>query len=42
MNLLNLSLRIFGPTNEGALCSKLLYFQSLCCLIPTLHLFTLI
>lgn len=27
MNLLNLSLRIIGPTNEGVLCFKLLLFQ---------------
>jgi UDP-N-acetylglucosamine--dolichyl-phosphate N-acetylglucosaminephosphotransferase len=27
MNLLNLSLRIIGPTNEGVLCEKLLLFQ---------------
>lgn len=30
MNLLNLSLRIIGPTNEGVLCEKLLIFQILC------------
>lgn len=29
MNLLNLSLRIIGPTNEGALCENLFLFQIL-------------
>jgi hypothetical protein len=38
MNLLNLSLGLLGPTNEGVLCLKLLYFQVACCLIPTLYL----
>lgn len=36
MNLLNLSLRIIGPTNEGKLCSKLLIFQILTSSIPVL------
>ena len=33
MNLLNLSLRILGPTNEGVLCDSLLIFQGLCSVI---------
>lgn len=38
MNLLNLSLRLLGPTNEGALCVKLLLFQTAMCCVPYLHL----
>lgn len=30
MNLLNLSLGVLGPTNEGVLCVKLLLFQIVC------------
>ena len=30
MNLLNLSLRILGPTHEGVLCDNLLIFQIVC------------
>lgn len=36
MNLLNLSLRILGPTNEGVLCTKLLIFQIACSLVGIL------
>ena len=38
MNLLNLSLRIIGPTHEEPLCLKLLAFQLACSLIPIAHL----
>lgn len=38
MNLLNLSLRVLGPTNEGDLCLKLLIFQGIFSLVPVLHL----
>jgi UDP-N-acetylglucosamine--dolichyl-phosphate N-acetylglucosaminephosphotransferase len=38
MNLLNLSLRILGPTNEGVLCFKLLCFQLVCSCIPIAYL----
>ena len=38
MNMLNLSLRVLGPTNEGSLCLKLLLFQLICSLLPLIHL----
>ena len=38
MNMLNLSLRILGPTHEGTLCLKLLAFQLGCSCIPLIHL----
>lgn len=39
MNMLNLSLRWWGPTNEGTLCLKLLSFQAVFSLVPLMHLF---
>jgi UDP-N-acetylglucosamine--dolichyl-phosphate N-acetylglucosaminephosphotransferase len=39
MNMLNLSLRWLGPTNEGVLCLKLLLFQAVFSLVPLVHLF---
>lgn len=39
MNLLNLSLRILGATNEGSLCLKLLFFQWCFCMVPIIHVF---
>lgn len=38
MNLVNLALRLLGPTSEKDLCLKLLCFQVLCCCVPTIYL----
>ena len=38
MNILNLSLRLLGPTREGDLCLKLLFMQGLFSLVPMVHL----